>query len=57
MIETEDGLGPYGLPVYSLYSDTREPSEQMLEGADTILIDIQIVGCRVYTFKYTIAAC
>jgi uncharacterized protein YbbC (DUF1343 family) len=57
MIETGDGLGPYGLPVYSLYSDTREPSEQMLEGADTILIDIQIVGCRVYTFKYTIAAC
>ena len=57
MIETTDSFGPYGLPVYSLYSETREPSEDMLRGADTILIDIQIVGCRVYTFKYTIAAC
>lgn len=46
-----------GLPVYSLYSETREPTAEMLKDVDTILIDIQIVGCRVYTFKYTIAAC
>lgn len=46
-----------GLPVYSLYSETREPTAEMLSGVDTIVIDIQIVGCRVYTFKYTIAAC
>lgn len=57
MIETKHGSGPYGLPVYSLYSETRQPSEQMLEGVDTILIDLQLVGCRVYTFKYTIAGC
>ena len=48
--------GPSGLPVYSLYSETREPSAAMLANLDTMIIDIQIVGCRVYTFKYTIAA-
>ena len=46
-----------GLPVYSLYSESREPSPKMLENADTILIDLQITGCRVYTYKYTMAAC
>jgi len=44
-----------GLPVYSLYSETREPTEEMIEGLDTLIVDIQIVGCRVYTFKSTIA--
>ncbi|SME87877.1 exo-beta-N-acetylmuramidase NamZ family protein [Pseudobacteriovorax antillogorgiicola] len=57
MIESNHGTGPYGLPVYSLYSETREPTAEMLAGLDTIVIDIQIVGCRVYTFKYTIAGC
>lgn len=57
MIESEDAIGPFQLPVYSLYSETREPTDRMLEGIDTIVIDLQIVGCRVYTFKYTIAAC
>lgn len=46
-----------GLPLYSLYSEVREPLPHMLEGVDTLLIDMQIVGCRVYTFKYTMAAC
>lgn len=58
MIETgHEHAGPFGLPVYSLYSETREPRPEMLAGIDTVLIDLQIVGCRVYTFKYTIAAC
>lgn len=57
MIETGHGKGPKGLPLYSLYSETREPSEEMLHGIDSIVIDLQIVGCRVYTYKYTIAAC
>lgn len=57
MIETAHATGPFGLPLYSLYSETREPTAPMLENVDTILIDLQIVGCRVYTFKYTIAAC
>ena len=57
MIESDHALGPFNLPVYSLYSNTREPTDHMLEGIDTILIDLQIVGCRVYTFKYTVAGC
>ncbi len=58
MLETGHFTHRYtGLPVYSLYSETREPTEAMLAGVDTILIDLQIVGCRVYTFKYTVAAC
>lgn len=58
MIETEHAIHPpSGLPLYSLYSETREPTPKMLEGVDTILIDIQISGTRIYTYKYTIAAC
>ena len=45
------------LPIFSLYSETREPTQQMLSSVDTIVVDLQIVGCRVYTFKYTVAAC
>ena len=58
MIETAHAKHlPSGLPVFSLYSETREPTGEMLDGIDTILIDIQIVGCRIYTFKSTIAGC
>ncbi len=56
MIETDHQLiGPFERPVYSLYSQVREPEDYMLKEVDSIIIDIQIVGCRVYTFKYTIA--
>ena len=44
------------LPIYSLYSESRQPTAEMLEPLDTLVVDLQIVGCRVYTFKYTIAA-
>lgn len=44
-----------GLPFYSLYSDVREPTDSMLEGVDTVIVDIQDVGTRVYTFIYTMA--
>ena len=58
MIETDHISHPdLNIPIYSLYSETREPTEEMVQNIDTILIDIQIVGCRVYTFKYTIAGC
>lgn len=46
-----------GLPVYSLYSETREPTEEMLGDVDVIVCDLQDVGCRIYTFVYTIANC
>ncbi|HYP00585.1 MAG TPA: DUF1343 domain-containing protein [Pyrinomonadaceae bacterium] len=46
-----------GLPVYSLYSETREPTEEMLQDVDVLLFDMQDVGCRIYTFVYTLANC
>src|SRR5919107_4509995 len=46
-----------GLPVYSLYSETREPTEEMLSDVDVLVCDLQDVGCRIYTFVYTIANC
>lgn len=44
-----------GLPYYSLYSDVREPTQEMLDGIDTVIADLQDVGTRVYTFLWTIA--
>lgn len=56
MIETSHAVDKYtGLPVYSLYSETREPSEEMLRNIDVLVFDLQDVGCRVYTFIYTMA--
>ncbi len=46
-----------GIPVFSLYSETREPTEEMLGEVDTIVFDMQDVGCRIYTFVYTLANC
>jgi uncharacterized protein YbbC (DUF1343 family) len=46
-----------GVPVFSLYSEVREPSAEMLSGLDALVIDIQDVGTRVYTFIYTVANC
>ena len=43
------------LPIYSLYSETREPTAAMLENVDVLCFDLQDVGCRVYTFIYTMA--
>lgn len=45
------------VPVYSLYSETREPSAAMLAGLDALVIDLQDVGTRIYTFIYTMANC
>lgn len=45
------------IPLYSLYADSREPSPAMLEGIDTLLIDLQDVGTRVYTFASTMLHC
>ncbi|MCY4644845.1 MAG: DUF1343 domain-containing protein [Bacteriovoracales bacterium] len=42
------------LPVYSLYSETRAPTGEMLEGLDIVLVDLQDVGTRVYTFISTV---
>jgi len=58
MVETPHTLdSETGLPIYSLYSETREPTEEMLRDVDVLLFDMQDVGCRIYTFVYTLANC
>lgn len=44
-----------GLPVYSLYGETKKPTPEMLEGVDVLVFDIQDVGARFYTYIYTMA--
>ena len=58
MVETAHAVDRQtNVPIYSLYSDTREPTEQMLQDVDVIVVDLQDVGCRIYTFAYTMANC
>ena len=58
MIETPHRDDPARrVPVYSLYSDTREPTADMLRGLDVLVIDLQDIGARIYTFIYTMANC
>ena len=58
MIETSHGSDARRqVPVYSLYSEVREPTQEMLQGLDALVVDIQDVGTRVYTFIYTVANC
>lgn len=58
MVETEHATDrETGLPIYSLYSETREPTESMMRDIDAIVFDMQDVGCRIYTFAYTMANC
>ena len=45
------------VPIFSLYSETREPTPEMLELIDVLVVDIQDVGARIYTFIYTMANC
>lgn len=55
MRETGHSIHPtLGLPIYSLYSTDRKPSVEMLRDADTVLVDLQDVGTRVYTFATTV---
>ena len=58
MIETEHAVDRRTqVPIYSLYSETREPTDEMLRDVDVIVVDLQGVGCRIYTFAYTMANC
>ena len=55
MVETDHIIHPYfKIPVYSLYSETRIPTDEMLEGIDHLFVDLQDVGCRIYTYIYTL---
>ncbi len=55
MIETDHGIhSSLRIPVFSLYSETRKPTGSMLQDIDTVLVDMQDVGTRVYTFGATV---
>ncbi|MFC7537514.1 exo-beta-N-acetylmuramidase NamZ domain-containing protein [Sphingomonas sp. GCM10030256] len=55
MMETPDETDArLGIPVFSLYGEVRRPSGQMMSTFDTILIDLQDLGCRIYTFVTTL---
>lgn len=58
MIESGQTRDPLlDIPVFSLYSDTRIPTDEMLSPIDVLLVDLQDVGTRVYTFIYTLSYC
>lgn len=55
MVETNHYTHPFfKLPVYSLYSETRIPTDEMLENIDHMIVDLQDVGTRIYTYIYTL---
>jgi uncharacterized protein YbbC (DUF1343 family) len=54
MIETPHGHWK-GVPLYSLYSETRKPTAAMLADVDAVVVDLQDVGTRIYTFAYTMS--
>ncbi len=55
MMETEDFIDPiHNIPVFSLYGEVRRPTGQMMTTFDVILIDMQDLGCRIYTFITTL---
>lgn len=58
MIESDHGLdAATGLPVYSLYGETRKPHAHMFADIDVLLVDLIDVGTRVYTFIWTVVHC
>ena len=55
MVETGNETDPvYNIPVFSLYGEVRRPTQQMLDQFDVLLVDLQDVGCRIYTFLATL---
>lgn len=55
MVESPDFLDPQlGIPVFSLYGDVRRPTPAMMDSFDVLLVDLQDLGCRIYTFITTL---
>ncbi len=55
MVESADFHDPvHGIPVFSLYGDVRRPTAAMMDSFDVLLVDLQDVGCRIYTFITTL---
>ncbi|HUX57281.1 MAG TPA: DUF1343 domain-containing protein [Bacteroidales bacterium] len=58
MIEWQNQMHPvFNIPLYSLYGKHRKPSPEMLENIDVLLIDLQDVGARLYTYIWTVKLC
>lgn len=58
MVESADMIDPaLRIPIFSLYGKTRTPTAQMLDPIDVLVVDLQDVGTRVYTFIYTLSYC
>jgi uncharacterized protein YbbC (DUF1343 family) len=56
MIESPDFFDPvHGIPVFSLYGEVRRPTDAMMETFDVLLVDLQDLGCRIYTFVTTLS--
>ena len=55
MVESPDFGDPvHGVPVFSLYGEVRRPTDAMMQTFDVILVDLQDLGCRIYTFITTL---
>ena len=55
MVESPDFLDPQlGIPVFSLYGEVRRPTAAMMDSFDVLLVDLQDLGCRIYTFITTL---
>ncbi len=55
MIESPDYRDPeHGIPVFSLYGEVRRPTAAMMDTFDVLLVDLQDLGCRIYTFITTL---
>ena len=55
MVESSDFRDPrYGIPVFSLYGEVRRPRAAMMDSFDVLLVDLQDLGCRIYTFITTL---
>jgi uncharacterized protein YbbC (DUF1343 family) len=55
MVESPDATDPaHGIPVYSLYGKVRRPTAPMMESFDVLLVDLQDLGCRIYTYATTL---
>ena len=55
MMESPDFIDPdYGIPIFSLYGEVRKPTPAMLDTFDVLFVDLQDLGCRIYTFITTL---
>src|SRR5262245_65380611 len=55
MVESPDFVDPvHGIPVFSLYGEVRQPTDAMMDAFDVLLVDLQDLGCRIYTFVTTL---